>query len=417
MSSAIEIFCCYSRKDQEMLENLKAHLAPLRRQGLITIWNDTDITPGTNYEEEIKKHLDSAHIILLLVSPDFMNSDYCYSTEMDRAMERHTKGEARVVPIILRPVLFKDAPFGKIQALPTDAKPVKRWADFDDAFFNVAEGIKQIAEKMALPSQQGPQTTEESGTGNLTLYRTLKGHLGPVKSVALSLDGQVLVSGSDDNTIKVWDLHTGKELRTLRGHTDGVWSVALDSDGHTLVSGSIDRTIKVWDLHTGKEIRTCIGHSDEVNAVLLSTIKQVIISGSDDNTIKVWDLHTGKELRTLRGHTNAVWSIALSADGQTLVSGSEDHKIKVWNAQEGRHLQTLIGHSDSVLSVALSANGKILVSGSKDETIKVWDIEAGKELRTLIGHTGPIWCVMLSEDEQVIASGSVDGTIKIWGKP
>jgi tetratricopeptide (TPR) repeat protein len=150
MTSAIEIFCCYSRKDQELLENLKAHLAPLRRQGLINIWNDTDISPGTDYEDEINKHLDSANIILLLVSPDFMNSDYCYSTEMERAMERHNKGESCVVPIILRPVLFKDAPFGKIQALPTDAKPVKRWADPDDAFFDVAAGIQKIAEELRL---------------------------------------------------------------------------------------------------------------------------------------------------------------------------------------------------------------------------------------------------------------------------
>src|SRR5260370_33721128 len=117
-TSAIEIFCCYSRKDQDLLENLTAHLASLRKQGLIKVWNDTDISPGTNYEDEINKHLDSADIILLLVSPDFMNSDYCYSKEMERAMQRHNNAEARVVPIILRPVHFHDAPFGRIQALP-----------------------------------------------------------------------------------------------------------------------------------------------------------------------------------------------------------------------------------------------------------------------------------------------------------
>ena len=149
-TSAIEIFCCYSRKDQDLLESLRAHLAPLRRQGLIKDWNDTDISPGTNYEDEINKHLDSADIILLLVSPDFMNSDYCYSKEMERAMERHENGEARIIPIILRPVHFQDAPFGKIQALPTDAKPVRRWADIDDAFYDVVAGIKKIAENLLI---------------------------------------------------------------------------------------------------------------------------------------------------------------------------------------------------------------------------------------------------------------------------
>ncbi len=149
-STAIEIFCCYSRKDQDLLENLTAHLAPLRKQGLIKVWNDTDISPGTNYEDEINAHLDSADIILLLVSPDFMNSDYCYSKEMERAMQRHNNAEARVIPIILRPVHFQDAPFGKIQALPTDAKPVRKWADIDDAFYDVAAGIKRIANDLLI---------------------------------------------------------------------------------------------------------------------------------------------------------------------------------------------------------------------------------------------------------------------------
>src|SRR5260370_20989024 len=133
MPTTIEIFCCYAHEDQDLMKSLRKHLMPLQRRGLITIWSDTDIDAGDAWEEEIKKHLDTAHIILLLISPDFMASDYCYSTEMERAMERHNKGESHVVPIILRPVLFKDAPFGKIQALPTDAKPVKRWADPDDA--------------------------------------------------------------------------------------------------------------------------------------------------------------------------------------------------------------------------------------------------------------------------------------------
>lgn len=148
MVSAIEIFCCYARKDEQLLKDLKTHLAPLQRQGLINTWYDTEISPGSNYEDEINKHLDSAHIILLLVSPDFMDSEYCYSKEMKRAMERHSNREVCVVPIILRPIIFKDAPFGKIQALPKDAKPVTTWPNRDEAFYNVAEDIKKIAEEL-----------------------------------------------------------------------------------------------------------------------------------------------------------------------------------------------------------------------------------------------------------------------------
>src|SRR5258708_7260058 len=99
----IEIFCCYAREDQELLLKFRKQLKPLERQGIVTIWSDIDIDGGMEWEKEIKKHLNSAQIILLFISPDFIQSDYCYSTEMSRAMERHEYGEAHVIPIILRP--------------------------------------------------------------------------------------------------------------------------------------------------------------------------------------------------------------------------------------------------------------------------------------------------------------------------
>lgn len=145
----VEIFCCYARKDQPLLIELKAHLMPLQRQGLITIWADTDIEAGTEWEREINQHLNSAQIILLLVSPDFMASEYCYSTEMQRALERHKRGEAHVIPIILRQVYWQGAPFSTLQALPTDGKPVtdSSWITKDYAFFNIAQGLKEIVEE------------------------------------------------------------------------------------------------------------------------------------------------------------------------------------------------------------------------------------------------------------------------------
>lgn len=154
-AKTIEIFCCYARKDQQLLNELKAHLMPLQRQGLISLWADSDISAGTDWEKEIEKHLDTAHIILLLVSPAFMNSEYCYSKEMKRALERHERGEATVIPVILRPVYWQGAPFGKVQALPKDAKPITshEWYTRDDALFNVAEGIRKIVEQTTVKIQ------------------------------------------------------------------------------------------------------------------------------------------------------------------------------------------------------------------------------------------------------------------------
>src|SRR6266487_1570385 len=160
----LEIFCCYARRDQQLLNELKAHLTPLRRQGLITIWADTDIYAGQEWESEIDKHLESADIFLLLVSPDFISSDYCYSKEMTRALELHYLEESPVIPIILRPTLWQETPFGKIQVLPRDGTPVtdSRWGNIDNAFHNVTEGIKTVVEEIiqrqnrALPAYSGP---------------------------------------------------------------------------------------------------------------------------------------------------------------------------------------------------------------------------------------------------------------------
>src|SRR6266704_2132576 len=113
---SISIFFCYAHEDETLLKKLKAHLRPLQRQGLITVWYDRDISAGSEWEQQIKEQLNSAQIILLLVSPDFMDSDYCYSIEMQRAIQRHQRGEERVIPIILRPVHWQIPPLNKLQA-------------------------------------------------------------------------------------------------------------------------------------------------------------------------------------------------------------------------------------------------------------------------------------------------------------
>ena len=145
------------------------------------------------------------------------------------------------------------------------------------------------------------------GTG---LLRTLAGH-SKVNGVALSVDGRRAVSASDDQTLKVWDVETGAELRTLAGHSDAVNGVALSADGQRAASASWDATLKVWDLETGAELRTLVGHSYWVNGVALSADGRRAVSASNDKTLKVWDLETGTELRTLAGHSDVVNGVAL----------------------------------------------------------------------------------------------------------
>ncbi len=144
-ANVLKIFFCYAHEDEQLLDKLKSHLRPLQREDLIDIWQDRDISAGSDWEREISEQLNTADIVLLLVSPDFMDSDYCYAVEMRQAIKRHEYGEAQVIPVILRPVYWQGSPFGKLQALPKDAKPVMSasWHSQDEAFFNVAEGIRK----------------------------------------------------------------------------------------------------------------------------------------------------------------------------------------------------------------------------------------------------------------------------------
>lgn len=141
----VRLFCSYSHKDEELRDELEKHLSTLIRSGVIASWHDRRIDPGREWAREIDRHLDAAQIILLLVSADFLASDYCYELEMKRAVERHKEGSAHAIPVILREVDWKAAPFAGLQALPKDGKPVTSWANRDEAYADIARGIRQTA--------------------------------------------------------------------------------------------------------------------------------------------------------------------------------------------------------------------------------------------------------------------------------
>jgi len=143
----VEVFYSYAHADEDFRVELVKHLRLLERQGVITGWHDRNISAGTEWKDAIDNHLESAGIILLLISADFLASDYCYDIELKRAMERHAEGKARVIPVILRNCDWSSALFGKLQALPRNARPIAHWDRPDDAYTDVVAGIKKaIAE-------------------------------------------------------------------------------------------------------------------------------------------------------------------------------------------------------------------------------------------------------------------------------
>ncbi|MEH2159606.1 MAG: hypothetical protein V7K38_00810 [Nostoc sp.] len=242
---------------------------------------------------------------------------------------------------------------------------------------------------------------------------TLQGHSSSVYSVAFSPDGKTLASGSDDKTIKLWDVTTGREIYTLQGHSSYVHSVAFSPDGKILASGSDDKTIKLWAMTTGGRIRTIEAHPDSVRSVAFSPDGKTLASGSFDKTIKLWDVITGKQICTIQAHSSWVNSVAFSPDGKTLASGSHDKTIKLWDVTTGRKIRTIQVHSDSVRSVAFSPDGKTFASGSDDKTITLWDVTIGRQIYTIHVHSDWVCSVAFSTDGKTLASGGC-GDIKLW---
>src|SRR5262247_2075487 len=148
----IKLFLSYAHSDEPLRQELMTHLSLLQREGVIQTWHDRNINAGDDWKQQIDDNLNTATVILLLISADFLASDYCYEIEMQRALERHNAGEARVIPVILRPVDWHGAPFGTLQALPTDAKPITSWTNRDEAYANVAQGVRRAVEAILRPS-------------------------------------------------------------------------------------------------------------------------------------------------------------------------------------------------------------------------------------------------------------------------
>jgi WD40 repeat protein len=284
------------------------------------------------------------------------------------------------------------------------------------------------------------------------------GHKGSVWSVAVSADGRYVVSGSGlgrweggkwipDDTVRLWDLELGQEVRRFTGHRGQVYSVSVSPDERYVVSGSDDRTVRVWELGTGREVCRFTGHNGPVYSVAVTPDGRYVVSGSGDGTVRLCQLGTGQEVRRFfTGHERQVFSVAVTPDGRYVVSGSWDGTVRLWELGTGEEVRRFRGHgwgvssvavtpdglhanrptvvTKIVSSVAVTPDGRYVVSGSLDRTVRLWELGTGREVRRFTGHEGWVWSVAVTPDGRYVVSGSCqrleggkwipDNTVRLW---
>jgi hypothetical protein len=237
---------------------------------------------------------------------------------------------------------------------------------------------------------------------------------GSVASANFSTDGRWVVTGSWDNSAKIWNVETGNDVRKLIGHAGYVNAASFSPDGAQVLTASDDRSARLWDTKTGAVAHVFTGHKDRVTSAVFSPDGNRVLTGSADKTARLWDAKTGRLLHEYKGHIWAVSSVAFSAAGSRIITGSADNTAIVWDAETGATLAKLAGHTAPVTSVAFAPDGRRVLTASQDNTAKLWDPETGKEILTLKGHSQEVTSVAFSEDGRNILTASRDGRAIIW---
>lgn len=239
------------------------------------------------------------------------------------------------------------------------------------------------------------------------------GHSGVIDAVALSSDGKLAISGSLDNTLKLWEVESGREIRTFQGHSGAVHAVTFSRDNNFVFSGSRDNSVRKWDINSGELVRRFQGHTGRVNALAVSRDGESLFSASADGTVRHWRISNGSEIRVLNGHDGEVNDVAVSPINNHIATAGSDNLIKIWDISDGREIRSFGGHMETVLSLDFSPDARFIVSGGDDRRLKLWDVTNGEPVRQFSGHTRNVQRVAFSPDgSQIVSAG--DQTLRLW---
>ncbi|MFB2891600.1 CHAT domain-containing protein [Aerosakkonemataceae cyanobacterium BLCC-F50] len=263
-----------------------------------------------------------------------------------------------------------------------------------------------------------------NNNGKYEYDQRLGAHKNQLRTVSFRSQNEqsnLLVSGGDDHTIKIWDVETKKCQKTIQGYTNRIWSVSFSPCGTKIVSGSEDNKIRLWNLGSKKCIHKLDKHTDWIWSVVFSPDGKMIASGSEDNTIRLWKLKNDRWINedkdALKEHTDRVRAVAFSPNGQKLLSGGNDRKIVLWDLTTRKPLKILDefrgGHTHRILSLAFSPDNRLVASSSRDKTIRLWNWSTD-EVRILGEHDNQVHSIAFSPNGDTLISGGFDNQLKLW---
>jgi WD40 repeat protein len=240
-------------------------------------------------------------------------------------------------------------------------------------------------------------------------------------SVAVSADGKRAISGGygPNQTLRLWDLETGEEIRRYTAYQSSVYGLAFSPDSKQALFGALDQNAAMLlDLESGEIVKRFAGHTGWVVAIALSVDGKRSLSASHDTTVRVWDTATGREVTRFTGHSGLAGAVAISPDGTRAVSGSTERTIKVWDVETGKPIRQMDVPFGSVGHLVFSNDGRRIASANlNDLTVSLWDAETGQELYRYAGHTDQVRSVAISADGRFVASGGFDKTVRVWRVP
>ncbi len=395
-----DVFLSHNSNDKPQVRQLAERL---RDAGLRVWFDEWVIKPGDDIYLAIERGLEVARVQVLCLSPNALESDWVMLERCTVLFRDPSNKGRRFIPLLLADC-----------ELPDTLRRYK-YVDFREGTKTAFDELLVVCQSESSPPAIKKLEEKTHQLESLAVFeRKLTELTNRVYGEAVSPDGTWVASGSDGNTVKKWNITTGKCRATLSGHAGDVYSIAITSDGTRILSSSRDRSVRVWDAKTGQELLKLDGHTEEVLSVAVLSDNIHAISGGSDRTLKLWDLSSGDCLNTIQCNDN-VYCVAVNQSGTQALSGHGVGKLKLWDLKTNECLAILRGHTGIVRSVQITRDGRCAVSGSEDRTIKIWDLIEGVCIGTLEGHQSDVFSVSFSPDGTLIASsGFSDSTVRLW---